>query len=312
MLEGLWRSSENGDRPKQGVRVLMRVVLTGGSGDLGQILCPMLVQRGDVPVVLDVRPPHNRAEFVDASITDRKALAEALPGADMVIHIAAWHGVHEFRKEKDVYEFWDLNVTGTFNVFQAAADAAIDKVIFISSTSIDERFGVYGHTKVLCEEIVRAYVARHGMSIVTLRPRAFIPHWNRTIYSSYIEWANWFWGGAVHIDDVAQAVMRGVDYLASGQKTQEPLFLPVDGAYEYTDDDLKAWDKEGAGSTFKKYYSNYIDLANEHGLDPARKPKRLDISETRRILKYEPRFSLKNLLEELAEHGAKGPPAPVP
>lgn len=289
----------------------MRIFLTGGAGDLGRILCPLIEQRGDVAVVLDVRAPQGDVAFVNASITDREALKTALPGADMVVHIAAWHGVHEFRKEKDAYDFWDLNVTGTFNVFQAAADAGIDKVLFISSTSIDERFGIYGHTKVLGEEIARAYAARHGMSVLTLRPRAFIPHWNRTIYSSYIDWANWFWGGAVHIDDVAQAVMLGVGFLACGVKTDEPLFLPVDGAYEYTDDDLKTWDREGTGSTFKKYYEKYIDVVREHGLEPARKPKRLDISETRRILKYEPKYSLKNLLEELAKFGAQGPPAPV-
>lgn len=289
----------------------MRIVLTGGSGDLGQILCPLLSQRGDTPVVLDVRMPENGFEFVNASITDREALAAALPGAEMVVHIAAWHGVHEFRKEKDAYEFWDLNVTGTFNVFQAAADAGISKVIFISSTSIDERFGIYGHTKVLCEEMVRAYVARHGMSIVTLRPRAFIPHWNRKIYASYIEWANWFWGGAVHIDDVAQAVMRAVEYLEAEPEPGDPLFLTVDGAYEYTDDDLKNWDFDGAGTTFKKHYPGYFEIVTKYGFDPGRKPKRLDISETRRLLEYEPRFSLKNLLEELAEYGADGPPAPT-
>ncbi len=288
----------------------MRIILTGGSGDLGRILCPLLAERGDTPVVLDVRPPQGGVEFVDASITDRDALKAALPGAGMIVHIAAWHGVHEFRKEKNAYDFWDLNVTGTFNVFQTAADAGIDKIVFISSTSIDERFGIYGHTKVLCEEMVRTYAARHGMSILTLRPRAFIPHWNRTIYSSYIEWAKWFWGGAVHINDVAQAVMRAVEFL-DANKLAEPIFLAVDGAYEYSERDLETWDRDGSGSTFKKYYADYFDIVREHGLDPSHKPKRLDISDTRKLLNYEPHFSLKNLLEELAEYGADGPPGPL-
>ncbi len=172
----------------------MRIVLTGGSGDLGRILCPLLVNRGDVPVVLDVRPPSGGVEFVNASITDRDA--------------------HESSR-------------------------------------------------------------RRGGS------RLCSPAWDE------------------HFD------------FASGQKTEEPLFLPVDGAYEYSDEDLKNWDSQGSGTTFQKYYSNYLKLVREHGLDPARKPKRLDISETRRILKYEPRYSLKNLLEELAKFGAEGPPAPM-
>ncbi len=105
--------------------------------------------------------------------------------------------------------------------------------------------------------------------------------------------------------------MRGVEYLASGVNIDDPLFLPVDGAYEYAEVDLKTWDSAGPGTTFAKYYPDYLDVVRKYGLDAARQPKRLDISETRRILKYEPQFSLKTLLEELAEFGAEGPPPPV-
>jgi hypothetical protein len=35
---------------------------------------------------------------------------------DCIVHIAAWHGIHEDRGEKDAYDFFDLNVRGTFEV----------------------------------------------------------------------------------------------------------------------------------------------------------------------------------------------------
>ena len=145
------------------------------------------------------------------------------------------------------------------------------------------------------------------MNVIILRPRAFIPFWNRDAYASYSEWARWFWKGAVHIDDVASAVMPSLDLITRQQLNRE-LILTLDGAYEYTDADLDHWDIDGPGSTFKKYYSEYYDLAMSYGLDPALKPTKLDIAETVRWLGYKPSFSLANLLAELAAYGDNGPP----
>jgi nucleoside-diphosphate-sugar epimerase len=288
----------------------MRVFLTGGSGDLGQVLARQLEERGDVPVRFDVRPPPSRRGlFVQGSILDREALQKSLPGTDCVVHIAAWHGIHEATGAKDVYDFWDLNVTGTFYVFEAAVRAGVQRIVYISSTSAANWAGVYGHTKVLGEEMARAYARRHKVNVITLRPRAFIPPWNRDVYRSYVEWAKWFWRGAVHIDDVGQAVVRAIDLLGKGP-LPAPLVLTVDGGYEYTDEDLHNWDREGPGTTFRKHYAEHYDLAVRHGLAPTARPEKLDISETRRWLGYEPQYSLKNLLEELARYGEQGPPAP--
>ena len=37
----------------------IKVLLTGGSGDLGQTLVPRLLDRGDTPVILDIRAPRD-------------------------------------------------------------------------------------------------------------------------------------------------------------------------------------------------------------------------------------------------------------
>ena len=117
----------------------MRVLLTGGSGNLGQALVPRLLDRGDTPVILDVRAPRSLNEgavFIEASILDRSKLTEIFRGCDGIVHIAAWHGIHEDRGEKNAYDFFDLNVRGTFEVFEAAASLGIDKIIFISTTNV--------------------------------------------------------------------------------------------------------------------------------------------------------------------------------
>jgi nucleoside-diphosphate-sugar epimerase len=288
----------------------MKVLLTGGSGNLGQALVPRLLDKGDMPVILDVRAPpslNEGAVFIEGSVLDRAKLTEIFRGCDCIVHIAAWHGIHEDRGEKDAYDFFDLNVRGTFEVFEAAASAGIGKVILISTTSVYRPETRYGGSKILAEQIAEDYRRHRLINVVTLRPRGFIPYWDRAVYTKYSEWARWFWKGAVHIDDVAAAVLLSLDLLSRRQLDRQ-LVLTLDSAYEYTPADLDHWDAEGPGTTFRKYYPGYYDLALSHRLDPALKPTRLDISETVHWLGYKPAYSLANLLSELAAFGDSGPP----
>lgn len=289
----------------------MNIFITGGSGDLGLLLARELMLRGDLPIRMDIRPPLNpqHGKFISGSILDRNLLSASLNDIDCVVHVAAWHGIHLVTRQKNPYDFWDLNMTGTFNVFQAAAEKGIKKVVYISSTSVLDRFGVYGHTKVLGEEIARTYHQRHGMQVIILRPSAFIPWWNKDVYTSYLDWAKWYWKGAVHINDVLQSVIKSIDLLKTGKLDQMPALF-VDGKYEYTPQDLEQWDAKGAGTTFQKYYSAYIAVAMKFGLDPAQKPEVFDIEPTRKILGYQPTYSFLDLLNELNEFGEKGPQPP--
>jgi nucleoside-diphosphate-sugar epimerase len=292
----------------------MKVLLTGGAGDLGQTLVPRLLARGDTPVILDIRVPLNsppEAMFIQGSILDRPKLREFLQGCDCIIHIAAWHGIHEVPGGKDAYDFFDLNVRGTFEVFEAAHSVGIDKIVYISTTSVRNTDTLYGRSKILAEQIADDHATHCGMNVITLRPRGFIPYWNHTVYTKYSDWSRWFWKGAVHIDDVATAAMLSIDLLARQRIDGNPR-LTLDGAYDYTDADLDRWDADGAGSTFRKYYPEYHDLAVSYGLDPSSKPFKLDISDAVRLLGYKPTYGLAHLLSELAAYGDGGPPRLIP
>jgi len=288
----------------------VKVLLTGGAGDLGQTLVPVLISKNHTPVVLDTRTsrlPSPSAVFIQGSILDRERIRQFLDGSDCIVHIAAWHGIHEVRGQKTAHDFFDLNVRGTFEVFEAAASLGIDKIVFISTTSVGNPDTYYGRSKILAESIAEDYRKHRDMNVITLRPRAFIPFWNRTVYTNYSDWARWFWKGAVHISDVASAVVLSIDLL-SRQRIGQQLLLPLDGAYEYSIADLDNWDVDGPGSTFRKFYPEYYDLALSYGLNPSLKPTRLDISQTARWIGYKPSYSLASLLSELAAYGDSGPP----
>ncbi len=288
----------------------MRVLLTGGSGDLGRVLARLLRARGDTPMLFDPRPPVAEVEgWIRGDVRDRAALRGALVGNGCVVHIAAWHGIHEARGERDTDDFWDLNVTGTYNVFEAAVRAGLDRVVFLSSTSIDQPQTVYGHSKVLGEEIAGAYAARHGLRVLILRPRAFIPYWNRAVYADFAAWARWFWPGAVHIDDVGRAALAAVDWTdraAAGSAAT----VAIDGRYDYAPADLAAWDEAGPGTTFRRHYAAYEAVARAHGLDPALKPAVVGSAAAARVLGYAPTYGHGELLAELERWGAAGPPPP--
>src|SRR5467141_209884 len=156
----------------------MKVLLTGGSGNLGQTLVPMLLDKGHTPVILDVRAPRDLktgALFIEGSILDGPKLIEIFRSCNCIVHIAAWHGIHETRGEKNSYDFFDLNVRGTFEVFEAAASLSIDKIIFISTTSVYRPDTRYGSSKILAELIAEDYRQHRNINVITLRPRGFIP-----------------------------------------------------------------------------------------------------------------------------------------
>ncbi|NQV43082.1 MAG: NAD(P)-dependent oxidoreductase [Candidatus Marinimicrobia bacterium] len=279
----------------------MKILLTGGSGDLGQILIPLLTASSHAYRIFDIRRPETGTEhFRQGSLLDVSEIEDALIGCDLVIHIAAWHGIHEARGLKTPQDFWDLNVNGTYNLLQACLNQKTTKLIHISSSSITKLSGYYGFTKRLAEEAVKHFHQQHNLQTVTLRPRAFIPYWNRAVYGDFLEWAKRFWPGAVHIDDVAQAVMLSIDLLNSDEFKDHPI-LNVDREPDYSHEELSNWDTDGPGTSFQKHYADYIQMAYRLEIDTSVKPISNNIQETKTVLGYQPQYGLTDLLKELSK-----------
>ena len=123
----------------------MRIFVTGATGFIGGHVARKLRQRGEHVVAL-VRSPSKAADLMDlgcelvaGDLGSRDALAEAMKGCDSVIHSAAAYKVGIPERECD--EMRETNVGRTERVIDAAVDAGVDKVAYVSTV------GYFGNTK---------------------------------------------------------------------------------------------------------------------------------------------------------------------
>src|SRR5919107_241410 len=114
----------------------MRVLITGGGGNLGRVLAPALEEAGHEPVLMDNLPLETSYQVARADVRDKAQVLRALREVDAVVHAAALHGIHLEKYTTD--DFWDLNVVRTLNVYEAARELGIGKILLCST------MGVYG------------------------------------------------------------------------------------------------------------------------------------------------------------------------
>ena len=165
-------------------------LVTGGAGFIGSNLVVALVKAGHSVRVLDDystgRPENLRdcpgtIEVFEGSICDRDLVAAAMAGVDFCLHQAAVPSVP--RSIKDPWKSNRANVEGSINVFLAARDAGVKRVVFASSSSVYGRsrklplredqpvnpISPYGTSKAAAEFYARVFADLYGLDIVGLR-----------------------------------------------------------------------------------------------------------------------------------------------
>jgi nucleoside-diphosphate-sugar epimerase len=173
-----------------------RVLVTGGAGLVGSHLIDGLVGDEGVRevVVLDdfsrgtsqnldpaMAAAGDRITVIKGDIRDRSTVADAMAGIDVVFHQAA---IRITQCAEDPRLAVEVLVDGSYNVYEAAIDAGVRKVVSASSASVygqaeelptTERHHpwnndtIYGAAKVFNEGMLRSFHRTRGLDYVALR-----------------------------------------------------------------------------------------------------------------------------------------------
>jgi dihydroflavonol-4-reductase len=114
---------------------MIRALVTGGSGFIGQYLVSELVARGRRVRVLDVRLPTRAAagvDYVQGSVLDNGLVHDVIGGVDEVYHLAGLPGMWKL----DRSDFYDVNFRGTENIVAAARRSGVARFLHCSTESI--------------------------------------------------------------------------------------------------------------------------------------------------------------------------------
>ena len=167
---------------------MIRAFVTGGTGFIGSSVVRVLLDR-KFHVRTLCRSGSDRknlegldVEIVEGDLRDLKSLRRGIEGCELVFHVGA------------LYSFWvrpagviyEVNIDGTRNVLDAAADAGVERIVYTSSvaalglhdndtpsdettpTRLDQIVGDYKKTKYLAEQVALDYA--HELPIVIVNP----------------------------------------------------------------------------------------------------------------------------------------------
>lgn len=160
----------------------MRVLVTGGTGYLGQAIVRALVARGHSPVVFSrqtsggfsaLRDSEKPPDVVHGDVRDRDALVAAARGCDAMIHTAALVAVWRPRAA----DFDDVNVGGLRHALEAVRTHGLQRMVYTSSFLALPPAGHatppagndYQRTKVLADAVAREAQAA-GVPLVCMYP----------------------------------------------------------------------------------------------------------------------------------------------
>lgn len=167
-------------------------LVSGANGHLGNNLVRFLLKQG-IPVRAAVRNINNRkpfeglnCELVQADITDKASFVKALQGVETFYSVGAAFKLWAKDPEKEIY---NVNMRGTRNTIEAAAEAGVKRIVYVSSiAALDytnlparesngynpDRRDMYYNSKNDGEKLAFDLAAKMGIELVSVMPSAMI------------------------------------------------------------------------------------------------------------------------------------------
>jgi 2-alkyl-3-oxoalkanoate reductase len=165
----------------------MTILITGGTGFLGQALVRRASAGSDASIRLLAREPRNvrgldtsGIEVVRGDLRDPASLDAAVQGVDLVFHLAT-------TRSGTWDEYYQATVQGTERLVRAAARAGVRRFVYVSSIYVVDIFGNrdvvdescpyrdrylnnYIRSKILAEKRLRSEVGKSELEILVARP----------------------------------------------------------------------------------------------------------------------------------------------
>jgi UDP-glucose 4-epimerase len=165
----------------------MKALVTGGAGFIGSHLVDLLLSKGREVVVIDNLATGRRSQvpesavFLQGDVSDAELLAKALPGCDVVFHLAAVSSVQDSLDRP--IKVHDTNLTATLALLEAAVRHKVPRFVFSSSAAvygdtegeparedmIPKPMSHYAVQKLASEHYCQVYHRLHGLETVCLR-----------------------------------------------------------------------------------------------------------------------------------------------
>ena len=307
----------------------MRILVTGGAGFIGSNLVKKLLADERITLIrvfdnlatgaLDnIREfrDHPCFQFVEGDIRDYASCLSACEEIDSISHQAALGSVP--RSVHDPLTTNEVNITGTLNIFTAAKEKKIKRIVYAASSStygdhpglpksedkIGRPLSPYAVTKYVNELYARVYADLFGLELIGLRYfNIFGPKQNpKGAYAAVIPL-------------FAEALLNGIAPVINGDGSHSRDFTYIDNAVQANIHSLFTTKKEAINQVYNiacgqqtslLQLFDYLKKEAGSDLQPLHGPERkgdvkhsvADISKAKSMLGYDPVVSVEEGLKK--------------